>query len=62
MRHIGGVRLALLLAMPNIVLNSGKKHPLRMLHYVTWAMFLPLVTQAQVICVQRMTTCLGITI
>ena len=63
MDYIGGVSLASLLAMlniPSIVLNSGKRHHLKMFHCVTWAIFLPLVTQVQVICVQRMTTCLEI--
>jgi hypothetical protein len=49
-----------MLNIPFIAPNSGKKDPLKMFHCATWAMFLYLVTQAQVVHVQRMTTCLKI--
>ena len=63
MGHIGGVILASFCAMlniPSIAPNSGMKDPLKMFHCVTWAVFLYLVTQAQVVHVQRMATCLEI--
>ena len=60
---ISGVGLASFHAMLNILsiaLNSGQKDLFKMFHCATWAMFLYLVTQAQVIHVQRMTSCLEI--
>jgi hypothetical protein len=63
MGHTGGASPASLNAMlniPSIVLNSGKMGPSKMFHYATWAISLSLVTQAQVIHVQRVTTCLEI--
>jgi hypothetical protein len=63
MGRIGGVSLASFYTMLNIssiTPNSGKKDPLKMFHCATWAMFSYLVTQAQVVHVQRMTTCLEI--
>jgi hypothetical protein len=63
MSCIGGVSFASFYAMlniPSITPNSGKKDPLEMFYCATWAMFSYLVTQAQVVHVQRMTTCLEI--
>ena len=63
MGHTGGAGPASLIAMltiPSIALNSGKMGALKMFHCATWATFLSLVTQAQAIHAQRMTTCLEI--
>jgi hypothetical protein len=63
MGRIGGVSLALLnvmLNIPSIAPNSGKTGLLKMFHCATWAMFSPLVTQAQVVHVRMVTTCLEI--
>jgi hypothetical protein len=62
MGRIGGVSLASFYAMLNIpsIAPNSEKDPLKMFHCATWAMFSYLVTQAQVVHVQRMTTCLEI--
>jgi hypothetical protein len=60
---IGDVSLASFHAMlniPSIPPNSEKNDSLKILHCATWVMFSYLVTQAQVVHVQRMTTCLEI--
>ena len=63
MGHTGGASpasLKYMINIPFIALNSGKMGPLRMFLCVIWAIFLSLVTQAQVVAVRRMTTCLEI--
>jgi hypothetical protein len=63
MGHIGGASPAssnCILTTPSIALNIGKMDYLKMLHCVTWNMFLSLVIQAQVVPAQRMETCLEI--